>query len=59
MAAANDAGRWLSRDAGEPPQTMSAGEGVTYWADHEKATRELGFEPRSFERAIADTLGRR
>ena len=38
-------------------ETISAGDGVTYWASHEKATRELGFEPRSLEQGILDTWG--
>jgi len=39
-------------------ETLSAGDGVTYWASHAKATAELGFAPRSLERGIADTWGR-
>jgi nucleoside-diphosphate-sugar epimerase len=31
---------------------------VTYWANHDKATRELGFNPRSLEQGVADTWGR-
>jgi dihydroflavonol-4-reductase len=38
-------------------ETISAGDGVTYWASHAKATRELGFEPRSLEQGIVDTWG--
>ena len=38
-------------------ETISASDGVTYWASHAKATRELGFEPRSLEQGIADTWG--
>jgi dihydroflavonol-4-reductase len=36
-------------------ETISASDGVTYWASHEKASRELGFQPRSLEQGIADT----
>jgi len=40
-------------------ETISAGEGVTYWARHDKAAAELGFRPRSLEQGIADTWGSR
>ena len=36
-------------------ETIRAGDGVTYWASHDKAARELGFNPRSLEQGIADT----
>lgn len=39
-------------------ETIRAGEGVTYWAKHDKATAELGFDPRPLERGVADTWGR-
>jgi nucleoside-diphosphate-sugar epimerase len=29
---------------------------VTYWAGHEKATAELGFEPRPIEAGLRDTF---
>ena len=38
-------------------ETISASDGVTYWASHAKATRELGFESRSLEQGITDTWG--
>ena len=40
-------------------EVISAADGVTYWASHDKATRELGFAPRSLEQGIADTWGGR
>jgi dihydroflavonol-4-reductase len=46
---------------GLPPnmrETISASAGVTYWAKHDKATRELGFNPRGLEQGVADTWGR-
>jgi len=46
----------LPADLGE---TIRAGDGVTYWASHAKATAELGFHPRSLEKGVADTWGRR
>lgn len=39
-------------------ETISADEGKTYWVSHDKATRELGFNPRSLEQGVADTWGR-
>lgn len=39
-------------------EAISAADGVTYWATHEKASRELGFEPRPLEQGVADTWGR-
>jgi dihydroflavonol-4-reductase len=39
-------------------ETISASAGVTYWVSHDKATRELGFDPRGLEQGIADTWGR-
>ena len=38
-------------------EAIRSGDGVTYWASHDKATRELGFYPRSLEQGIADTWG--
>ncbi len=40
-------------------ETISAGGDVTYWANHDKAACELGFNPRSLEQGVADTWGRR
>ncbi len=36
-------------------ETISSGDDVTYWAKHDKASRELGFQPRSLARGVADT----
>jgi dihydroflavonol-4-reductase len=36
-------------------EAITAGDGVTYWAKHDKATAELGFEPRPLEQGVADT----
>jgi dihydroflavonol-4-reductase len=38
-------------------ETISASDGVTYWASHEKASRALGFQPRSLDQGISDTWG--
>ena len=44
---------------GFPPnfgELISASDGVTYWARHDKAMRELGYAPRSLEQGLRDTL---
>jgi len=38
-------------------ETISAGDGVTYWASHAKATHELGFAPRDLTTGLRDTFG--
>jgi nucleoside-diphosphate-sugar epimerase len=40
-------------------EVIRASDGVTYWASHEKAARELRFTPRPLEQGIADTWGRK
>lgn len=39
-------------------ETLAASDGVTYWVNHEKATRELGYDPRPLAQGVADTWGR-
>jgi dihydroflavonol-4-reductase len=39
-------------------ETIDSSAGVTYWVSHDKAARELGFNPRDLEQGIADTWGR-
>ena len=44
---------------GFPPnlrELIAAADGVTYWASHEKASRELGYEPRMLEEGWRDML---
>jgi len=36
---------------------ITSGDDVTYYATHDKATRELGFDPRSLEQGVRDTWG--
>jgi dihydroflavonol-4-reductase len=49
---------------GQPPnlrELISSADGVTFWASHEKATRELGYQPRGLEdglRALLAAEGR-
>jgi dihydroflavonol-4-reductase len=44
---------------GFPPninEMVRASDGVTYWASHDKAVRELGYSPRPLEQGLRDTL---
>ncbi|MGZ8527581.1 MAG: NAD-dependent epimerase/dehydratase family protein [Candidatus Limnocylindrales bacterium] len=38
-------------------EVISAADGVTYWASHAKASRELGFAARPLEAGLRDTFG--
>jgi nucleoside-diphosphate-sugar epimerase len=45
---------------GQPPnlrELISSADGVTFWASHEKASRELGYSPRGMEEGWRQTLG--
>ncbi len=57
LAPINDRLAHLPRLPKNLGEVISAGEGVTYWAKHDKATAELGFRPRLLEQGIADTWG--
>ena len=40
---------------GQPPnlrELISSADGVTFWASHEKASRELGYAPRGMEEGL-------
>ncbi|MEX0972573.1 MAG: NAD-dependent epimerase/dehydratase family protein [Solirubrobacterales bacterium] len=44
---------------GQPPnlrELISSADGVTFWAGHEKASRELGYAPRGMEEGLRQTL---
>jgi nucleoside-diphosphate-sugar epimerase len=44
---------------GFPPnmrEVLTTSDGVTYWAKHDKAVRELGYSPRNLEQGLKDTL---
>lgn len=44
---------------GQPPnlrELISSADGVTFWASHEKASRELGYAPRGLEEGLRQTL---
>ncbi len=58
MAPINDAIGGFPGMPASVAETIRAGAGVTYWANHDKASRELGFVPRTLEQGSADTWGR-
>jgi nucleoside-diphosphate-sugar epimerase len=37
-------------------ELIAAGDGVTYWATHAKAQRELGYSPRDLETGVKETV---
>jgi dihydroflavonol-4-reductase len=44
---------------GQPPnlrELISSGDGVTFWASYEKASRELGYSPRGMDEGLRQTL---
>jgi dihydroflavonol-4-reductase len=48
-------GPLIGKVMGQPPnlrELISSADGVTFWASHDKATRELGYEPRGLEEGI-------
>ena len=58
IAPINDRLGGLPGFTGNLKEGISSGDGVTYWAKHDKATAELGFRPRSLEQGIVDTWGK-
>ncbi|HEX6228162.1 MAG TPA: NAD-dependent epimerase/dehydratase family protein [Solirubrobacterales bacterium] len=52
-------GPLVGKLTGQPPnlrELISSADGVTFWASHEKATRELGYAPRGMEEGLRQTL---
>jgi nucleoside-diphosphate-sugar epimerase len=44
---------------GQPPnlrELISSADGVTFWASHEKASRDLGYSPRGLKEGLRQTL---
>ncbi|HEY1355907.1 MAG TPA: NAD-dependent epimerase/dehydratase family protein [Solirubrobacterales bacterium] len=53
------AGPLVGKLMNQPPnlrEMISSADNVTFWATHEKATRELGYEPRGLEEGLRQTL---
>ena len=57
LAALQRRGLRLANAPDDLAETITAGDNVTYWASHARATRELGFDPRPLARGVADTWG--
>lgn len=52
-------GPLVGKAMGQPPnlrELISSADGVTFWAGHEKASRELGYAPRGMEEGLRETL---
>ena len=52
-------GPLVGKMIGQPPnlrELISSADGVTFWAGHEKASRELGYAPRGMEEGLRQTL---
>ncbi len=59
MKAMTPIGPLVGKLMGQPPnlrELISSADGVTFWATHEKATRELGYAPRGMEEGLRQTL---
>jgi nucleoside-diphosphate-sugar epimerase len=59
MKALTPIGPLVGRVMGQPPnlrELISSADGVTFWASHEKASRELGYAPRGMEEGLRQTL---
>jgi nucleoside-diphosphate-sugar epimerase len=59
LKALTPVGPLVGRLMGQPPnlrELISSADGVTFWATHEKASRELGYAPRGLEEGLRQTL---
>ena len=59
MKALTPIGPLVGKLMGQPPnlrELISSGENVTFWASHDKASRELGYAPRGMEQGLRQTL---
>ena len=55
MKAMTPIGPLVGKLMGQPPnlrELISSADGVTFWATHDKASRELGYEPRGLEEGL-------
>jgi dihydroflavonol-4-reductase len=59
LKALTPVGPLVGKLMGQPPnlrELISSADGVTFWAAHEKASRELGYAPRGMEEGLRQTL---
>jgi dihydroflavonol-4-reductase len=59
MKALTPIGPLVGKMMGQPPnlrELISSADGVTFWASHEKASREFGYAPRGLEQGLRETL---
>jgi len=59
LKALTPVGPVVGKLTGQPPnlrELISSADGVTFWASHEKASRELGYAPRGMEEGLRQTL---
>lgn len=59
MKAMTPIGPLVGKMLGQPPnlrELISSADGVTFWASHEKASRDLGYSPRGMEEGLRQTL---
>ena len=59
MKALTPIGPLVGKMMGQPPnlrELISSADGVTFWASHEKASRELGYSPRGMDEGLRQTL---
>jgi nucleoside-diphosphate-sugar epimerase len=59
LKALTPVGPLVGRLMGQPPnlrELISSADDVTFWASHEKASRELGYTPRGMEEGLRQTL---
>lgn len=59
MKALTPIGPLVGKMMGQPPnlrELIASADGATFWASHEKASRELGYAPRGLEEGLRQTL---
>ena len=59
LKAVAPAGPLIGKVMGQPPnmrELITSGDGVTFWAKHDRAMAELGYSPRGLEQGLRDML---
>jgi dihydroflavonol-4-reductase len=59
LKAVSPLGPVVGKMMGQPPnlrELISSGDGVTFWANHDKAMAELGYSPRGLDAGLRDML---